>query len=43
MFPGEFIRTTHSHEHMHMSAVIDVAVSGIRLLGTHLMILLTIN
>ena len=31
MVPGEFRRTTHSHEHMHMSEVTDVAMSGIRL------------
>jgi len=43
MVPGEFRRTTHSHEHMHMSEVTDVAMSGIRLLCTHLMILLVIN
>jgi len=45
MVPGEFRRTTHSHEHMDMSEpeVTDVAMSGIRLLCTHLMILLAIN
>jgi hypothetical protein len=43
LVPGEFIHTSHSYERIHMSEVILVAVSGILLLCTNLIILLAIN